>query len=276
MHMTVLTKEYISSLIKPRTPDSHKGTYGHALLMAGHSGGMGAAVIAARACLRTGAGLLTVNVPKEERAILQATIPEAMLSFQEDDIDLSKYSAAGAGPALGTDKPASKLLEQLLSGFAKPMLLDADALTLLSKDEGLWKLVAPGTLLTPHPKEFDRIAGESSSPEERRDKAIAFAQQKNVVLVLKGHETLVTQNGESFLNTTGNAGLAKGGSGDMLTGMITALLAQGYSPVHAACTGVYLHGLAADLTLQQQSMESMLAADVIENIGRAFAAVAVK
>lgn len=271
--MTTLTQEYISSLIKPRSPDSHKGTYGHALLLAGRTGSMGAAVIAARACLRTGAGLLTVNVPKKERGILQATIPEAMLNFREEEIDFSKYSATGAGPAIGTDKAASVLLAQLLTGFKKPMLLDADALTLLSKDEALWKLVAPGTILTPHPKEFDRIAGESSSPEERKNKAISFAQQKNIVLVLKGHKTLITQNGESFVNSTGNAGLAKGGSGDMLTGMITALLAQGYSPIHAACAGVYLHGLAADLTLQQQSMESMLATDVIENIGKAFAAV---
>jgi len=271
--MATLTQEYISSLIKPRNPDSHKGTYGHALIVAGRTGSMGAAVIAARACLRTGAGLLTVHVPKKERIILQTSIPEAMLSFREDDIDLSGYNAMGAGPALGTDKAASKLLEQLLTGFKKPILLDADALTLLSKDDALWKLVAPGTILTPHPKEFDRITGESSSPEERKNKAITFAQQKNIVLVLKGHETLITQNGESFVNTTGNAGLAKGGSGDMLTGMITALLAQGYDSLHAACAGVYLHGLAADLTLQQQSMESMLATDVIENIGKAFAAV---
>jgi hydroxyethylthiazole kinase-like uncharacterized protein yjeF len=271
--MTTLTQTYIASFLKSRNADSHKGTYGHALLVAGRSGSMGAAVIAARACLRTGAGLLTVQVPKKERVILQATIPEAMLAFRKEKTDFSKFSAAGIGPAIGTDKQAAKLLKGLLTDFKKPVLLDADALTLLSKDASLWKLVAPDSILTPHPKEFDRIAGASSSPEERKERAIAFAQEKNIVLVLKGHETLITQAGESFVNSTGNAGLAKGGSGDMLTGMITALLAQGYAPLYAACAGVYLHGLAADLTLQQQSMESMLATDVIENIGKAFAAL---
>ena len=271
--ITTLTQNYIAAFLKPRNADSHKGTYGHALLVAGRSGSMGAAVIAARACLRTGAGLLTVQVPKKQRVILQATIPEAMLAFREEKTDCSGFSAAGIGPAIGTDKQAAALLTRLLTDFKKPVLLDADALTLLSKDAALWKLVAPNSILTPHPKEFDRIAGASSSPEERKDRAIAFAQEKNIVLVLKGHETLITQSGESFVNSTGNAGLAKGGSGDMLTGMITALLAQGYAPLHAACAGVYLHGLAADLTLQQQSMESMLATDVIENIGKAFTAL---
>ena len=271
--MTILTTTFINAFLKPRKADSHKGTYGHALLVAGRSGSMGAAVIAARACLRTGAGLLTVQVPKKERMILQTTIPEAMLGFQKEKIDFSKFSAAGIGPAIGTGKAAAKLLKRLLTDLKKPVLLDADALTLLSNDASLWNLVAPDSILTPHPKEFDRIAGTSSSAEERKERAIEFAQKKNIVLVLKGHETLITQAGESFINSTGNAGLAKGGSGDMLTGMITALLAQGYAPLYAACAGVYLHGLAADLTLQQQSMESMLATDVIENIGKAFAAM---
>ncbi len=271
--MTPLSPQYIKQLIKPRMPDSHKGTYGHALLVAGRCGSMGATVIAACACLRTGAGLLTVNVPREERAILQIALPEAMLCFREDETDLQKFSAAGIGPAFGTGPSSESLLKKILSSFQKPMLLDADALTILSAAPALWDLLPADTILTPHPKEFDRIAGESYNGEERKEKAINFAKQKNIVLVLKGHETIITKNGESFYNTTGNAGLAKGGSGDMLTGIITALLAQGYEPLHAACTGVYLHGLAADLTLQLQSMESMLATDVVENIGKAFKAV---
>jgi hydroxyethylthiazole kinase-like uncharacterized protein yjeF len=156
--MTTLTATYISALLKPRNADSHKGTYGHALLIAGRSGSMGAALIAARACLRTGAGLLTVRVPKKERGILQTGIPEAMLSFRKKKIDFSKFDAAGIGPAIGTGKQEAKLLKQLLTDFKKPVLLDADALTLLSKDASLWKYVVPGTILTPHPKEFDRIA----------------------------------------------------------------------------------------------------------------------
>lgn len=271
--MIYLNEAYIKTLLKPRLPDSHKGTYGHALIIAGRKGSMGAAVMAGRACLRTGAGLLTINIPEQERGILQATIPEAMLSFREEKIDVAKYSAAGIGPAIATDEDAETNLKKLLTAFSKPMLLDADALTILSKAPQLWEHIREDTILTPHPKEFDRLAGESFSPEERQAKAILFAQQKKIILVLKGHQTLITKGGEAFYNTTGNAGLAKGGSGDMLTGMITALLAQGYDPLHAACTGTYLHGLAADITLQSQSMESMLATDVIENIGAAFKAV---
>ena len=269
--MMILTKTIIRSLLKPRDPVSHKGTHGHALIIAGNKGRMGAAVIAARACLRAGAGLLTVNVPKEERSILQRTIPEAMLLMREENkYDINNFSAIGIGPAIGTDKKAEKLLSNIISKCKKPLIIDADALNILSKNKKLFDKVPVQTILTPHEKEFDRLFGVHKNTKERMNTTIRKAKEKNIVIVLKGHKTLITFNGRSFINTAGNAGLAKGGSGDALTGIITAFLAQGYEPFNAALLGVYMHGLAADIALKDQSSESMLISDVIECLGEAF------
>ena len=269
--MKNLTKEYIKVLLKPRQSDSHKGSFGHALLIAGNTGRMGAAVIAAKACLRSGVGLLTVNVPQDERLILQTIIPEAMLSFRANtDCDLNTFSALGIGPAIGMNAVSEKILHDVLFHFTKPIVLDADALNMISANKKLLEKIPKGTIITPHPKEFDRLFGVHQSTDERMTTAIEKAEELDLIIVLKGHKTLVTTSREGFLNPTGNAGLAKGGSGDALTGIITAFLAQGYAPADAAKMGVYLHGLAAEITLQNQSMESMLITDVIENLGRAF------
>lgn len=266
-----LTKEIIAGLIKPRAGDSNKGTFGHALLLAGNKGRMGAAVLAARACLRTGAGLLTVNTPVDERFILQVAIPEAMLIFRENGLsELDKFSAIGIGPALGTDDAATELLTDVLHQYKKNILLDADALTIISKGTIAWSNIPAGTILTPHVKEFDRLFGESNSKIERINKAIELSIKHPWVIVLKDNETLIVENGVAYFSNTGNAGLAKGGSGDILTGMITALSAQGYLPFAAAKTGVYLHGLAADIAVKEQSVESLLASDVVEKIGSGF------
>ncbi len=231
---------------------------------------MGAAVIAAKACLRSGTGLLTVNVPKAERFIVQTSIPEAMLMLREDESsDFNQFSSIGIGPGLGTVKATVEFLSKAFKA-AKPLLLDADALTVLSTNEKLLAKVPAGTILTPHPKEFDRLFGIHGTDDERSATAIRKAKDLNLVIVLKNYQTLITFTGEAFLNTTGNAGLAKGGSGDALSGIITAFLAQGYHPFTAAKLGVYIHGLGADMTLKQQSMESMLITDVIENLGEAF------
>ncbi len=268
--MKTLTQFEIKSLLKPREADSHKGTYGHALIVAGACLRMGAAVISARACLRSGVGLLSVGIPKEERFILQSTIPEAMLLDRSVELDLSVFQAIGIGPAIGTNEKALAILNFMLKNATCPLLLDADALTLLSTHKELLDQLPKKTILTPHPKEFDRIFGEQKSHEDRMKTAIEQAKQLDLVIVLKGHQTLITYHGEAFLNSTGNSGLAKGGSGDALTGIITGLLVQGYEPISAAKIGVYLHGLAADLALQQQSEESMLITDVIECFGKAF------
>jgi hydroxyethylthiazole kinase-like uncharacterized protein yjeF len=266
----LLTALTIKPLLKQRDPSANKGDYGHSLLIAGGIGKMGAAVIAARACLRSGTGLLTVCVPRSERAILQSAIPEAMLGFREDITDFTSISAIGVGPGIGVGKDSKKILRNLLKHFKGPVLLDADALNVLAANSKLFKKLPKGTVITPHPKEFDKLFGPHATDEERRNAAIDLANKLELVIVLKGHQTLVTTAGYSFLNTTGNVGLAKGGSGDALSGMITALLAQGYESFVAAKIGVYLHGLAADFALDKQSMESMLIDDVIDQFGKAF------
>ena len=269
--MKTLTQTIVKSFVKPRDAFSNKGTYGHALLVAGNIGRMGSAVIASRACLRAGVGLLTVNVPASERIILQTAIPEAMLVFREKLADnLVTFSALGIGCGLGTEQDSVDLLTHVLRHFKQSILLDADALNIISENKLLLRNIHSLAVITPHVKEFDRLFGVHHSIEKRIDTAIKKAKEHNLVIVLKDNKTLITHAGESFLNSTGNAGLAKGGSGDALSGIITAFLAQGYHPFVAAKIGVFIHGLAADLTLKTQSMESMLITDVIENLGSAF------
>ncbi len=269
--MKLLTLKIIRSIIKPREASSHKGNYGHALLIAGNKGKMGSAVIAAKACLRTGSGLLTVNVPEHERIILQTSIPEAMLQMREtNNNDFEKYAAIGIGPGIGITRHSVKILSDLIKTYPKPIVLDADALTIISTHTTLFKKITEGTIITPHPKEFDRLFGTHKNDDARRETAVKKAKEYAIVIVLKGHDTCIAFNGETFINTTGNAGLAKAGSGDALTGIITSFLAQGYNPFNAAKLGVYIHGLAADFTLKKQSMESMLITDVIEQVGKAF------
>lgn len=269
--MNELNKNSIKALIKPRVESSNKGDYGHAFIIAGNTGKMGAAVIAAKACMRAGCGLLTVSVPHDEQFILQTTIPEAMLTVRENDEDnFIKFSAAGIGPGIGITKESTQILTYLLAEFNKPIVLDADALTIIAADKKLAAKIPSNTILTPHTKEFDRLFGIHNTIEHRMNSAMNKAKKYNVVIVLKGHRTLVTNGVQSFINTTGNAGLAKAGSGDALTGMITSFLAQGYLAFEAAKIAVYLHGFAADIALKDQSMESMLVTDVIECLGKAF------
>lgn len=260
----------IQKIFKKREPDSNKGTHGHALIIAGSKSKMGAAIIAAKACLRSGAGLVTVNIPTKERAAIFSAIPEAMITFREDEKDWEGYDAFAIGPGIGTTPAAENLLKLVINTINFPIVFDADALNILAKSSMLLTTLPEKSVLTPHPKEFDRLFGNHDSEKERRTTAIAKASELKLVIVLKGHKTFITDGEESFENTTGNAGLAKGGSGDALTGIITAFLAQGYEPMNSAKLGVFLHGLAADITLETQSEESMLISDVIETLGPAF------
>lgn len=266
----VVSKTKILSGIKHRKDFSHKGDYGHSLLIAGNAGKMGAALLAAKACLRTGTGLLTVSVSTENLPILHIAIPEAMAMIREDDNSFDAFTAIGIGPGLGKSEEARKMVATVLQQFKKPMVIDADALNIISLHKELLAQIPEGSILTPHPKEFERLVGVCENDFERLNKTIELSKQYPIVVVLKGHFTLIAADGKGWLNKTGNAGLAKGGSGDALTGMITALLAQKYEPLQAALTGVYLHGLAADLALENQSEESLLASDVIDAIGRAY------
>lgn len=269
--MPIKINKSLKLLIKTRSSASHKGDYGHALLIAGSSGFMGACMIAAKSCLRSGVGLLTLNLPKDERFALQASIPEAMITYRgEAEIDFKKFSAIGIGPGMGTEKESLSILKRLIKIYDKPLVIDADALNILSAHKKLLPKIKEGTVITPHPKEFDRLFGPHKNSDDRIKTAVKKAEELGLVIVLKGHHTLVTYKGQSFFNTTGNSGLAKGGSGDALTGIITAFLAQGYLPFTAAKLAVYIHGLAADITLKEQSEESMLITDVIESLGKAF------
>lgn len=259
------------SWCKPRTADSHKGTYGHGLLIAGSKGMVGAAMISSRACLRAGIGLLTTMVPASERSILQTGIPEAMLAFKiPTSKEIKKYSAVAIGPGIGIEKQAAVKVEQIITAAPQRLLLDADALNILSKNNKLLSSIPAHSILTPHIKEFDRIFGTHPSVKARIEAAMAVAKQLNIIIVLKNAVTIITDGEDIIYNDHPNAGLAKGGSGDMLSGIILAFLAQGYEPLKAASMGVYIHSTAAKLTLQTQSEESMLATDVIEYIGPAF------
>lgn len=263
--------ENAAALYQPRQSFSHKGSFGHALLVAGSEGKTGAAVLAARACLRSGVGLLTVHVPESGYIILQSSVPEAMSITELHEEDVQRYAVWGIGPGLGTEKTAVQLLDSLLTwANGKPLVLDADALNIISKRPDWLQRIPAGSVLTPHPKEFDRLFGPHANEMERLEKALRVSADLPLVIIVKGHHTLVAWQGKGYFNTTGNAGMATGGSGDVLTGLITGLLAQYKNGFTAALLGVFLHGLAADLALEKQSMESLLPGDVTDTLGAAF------
>lgn len=273
-------EEQASHTLHKRSKESHKGIFGHALLAAGSKGKIGAAVLAAEACLRSGVGLLTVAVPACGYPIIQSTLPEAMVLIDSHEEVLSEvfktesYRALGIGPGIGKAPETILWLENLLKNSTKPLVLDADALNILSDNEELVKLIPQGSVLTPHPKEFERLFGPTKNSEEAFDKMIWASVELQVVIVRKGHHTAVSYpNGTCWFNSTGNAGMAKGGSGDALTGVILALLAQGYSSQEAASLGVYLHGLAGDFAADKEGVESMLPSDLIHHLGAAFQAI---
>ena len=236
--MILVDQKYSKKIFKIRLPNSHKGNHGHALIFAGSTLKMGAAIITTKACLRAGAGLVTVNVPKKERSSIFTSIPEAMVEFREEKNDWDKYNAFAIGPGLGTDKSAERITELLFENLKSPCVFDADSLNILANSQNLLKKIPAKSILTPHVKEFDRLFGHHYSETERRTKAETKATELNAIIVLKGNKSFITDGKQSFENTTGNAGLAKGGSGDSLTGIITAFLAQGYEPINAAIMGV--------------------------------------
>lgn len=274
---SLVEEEDMAAVFQPRSRFSHKGTFGHALLIAGSQGKMGAALLSARACLRSGAGLLTVHIPQRGEQIMQTAFPEAMLSFDPHPDyfttvpDTSAYSAIGIGPGLGQHLESAVALERILQPTGKPVVLDADALNLIASNKDLLARIPPHSILTPHPKEFDRIAGESNNSYERLIKAQTFAIEHKLIVVLKGAYTAIcTPLGNVYFNDSGNPGMATAGSGDVLTGIILGLLAQRMEPETAAVSGVFLHGTAGDLAAIYRSEESMVAGDIIEMLGKAF------
>lgn len=273
----MITEEDISEVFQPRLKFSHKGTYGHALLIAGSKGKMGAAILAARSCLRSGAGLLTVHIPQRGEVIMQTAFPEAMISMDPHQDyfttvpEISTYEAIGVGPGLGQHLESAAALERLLQTTDKPVVLDADALNIIASNKDLLNRIPPRSILTPHPKEFDRIAGESNTMHERLKKAQTFAIDHKLCIILKGTYTAIcTSGGNVYFNSTGNPGMATAGSGDVLTGIILSLLTQGAEPETAAVAGVFLHGTAGDLAAVYRSEESMIAGDITEMLGKAY------
>jgi NAD(P)H-hydrate epimerase len=261
---------------KPRARFSHKGTFGHALLLAGSEGKMGAAMLATKALLRSGVGLLTVQVPSCGRDLIQLSAPSAMVMPDASEKDLSTvpdttaFSAIGIGPGIGRNPETQEVLRALLQQN-KPMVLDADALNILAENPEMLKLLPENSILTPHPKEFSRISGFQGTDYARLQAARDFASKWKVYLILKGAYTLIcSPDGSAWFNSTGNPGMAKGGSGDVLTGIITGLLAQSYSPEAAARLGVYLHGLAGDKAAARLGMQAMLPDDLIDSISEAW------
>ncbi|HZL10563.1 MAG TPA: NAD(P)H-hydrate dehydratase [Prolixibacteraceae bacterium] len=272
-----LTKEFISGKIKKRDKYSHKGTFGHALLIAGSYGKMGASVLSSKACLRAGVGLLTSHVPRLGYEIIQNSIPEAMTSIDPSDSvfsqipDISAFSAVGIGPGLDKKATTQDAFKKLLDAKPNKLIIDADGLNILSQNKDWYQLLPENTILTPHPREFERLAGSSANSFERLHIQLQFSEKYKVIVVCKGAHTCITfPDGRVFFNSTGNPGMATAGSGDVLTGIILGLLAQNYTPEEAALIGVFLHGLAGDFAAVQYSQQSLIAGDIINQIGSAF------
>lgn len=272
-----LEENDISGLIPKRSTFEHKGTLGHALLIAGSFGKIGAAVLASKACLRAGVGLLTSHVPRMGYSIIQTAVPEAMASVDQHDSmctefpDLTPFSAIGIGPGLNQKQNSCRALCSLLECAKVPLVLDADALNILAENREWLEKLPENSVLTPHPGEFRKLVGESVNSFEQIQKQIQFSKKYKVVVVLKGAFTSVsTPAGKLYFNSTGNPGMATAGSGDVLTGIILGLLAQGLLPEDAAVSGVYLHGVAGDLAIIEKSEFSLVAGDLIEFLGQAF------
>lgn len=271
----VIDDEVVEKIFKPREDFSHKGTYGKATIVAGSYGKMGAAVLSTKSALKTGAGLTFILAPKCGYEILQTSCPEAMFTEGGEqsinNFNIDESSVCGIGPGLGTDPHTEKGLLEFLKGYSKPLILDADALNIISKDKNIIKLIPKNSIITPHPKEFERLFGSTDNSFERSELAKQKAKELQIYIVLKDHHTqVITPDGKIFYNITGNAGLAKGGSGDILTGILTSLLAQGYSEENTCLLGIWLHGKAADFAAAKHSKESMLPTDVIDEFGNVF------
>lgn len=264
-------------LIRPRAKFSHKGNFGHGLLIAGSQGKMGAAVLAGKASLRSGAGLTTVHHPQGESSIIPVAVPELMTSIDENETvfsktpELSNYSAIAIGPGLGTAKQSQKAFKILIQESKVPLVIDADALNILAENKTWLSFLPKNSILTPHVKEFERLVGEVDNDFERLEKQISFAEKHQLYLILKGaHTSIASPDGKVFFNSTGNPGMATGGSGDVLTGILLGLKAQNYTSLQASILGVFLHGLSGDFAAENKGQASLIAGDIVDSIPDAF------
>jgi NAD(P)H-hydrate epimerase len=272
-----LENDYVFPMLKKRGKFDHKGKFGHGLLIAGSYGKMGASVLGARAALRTGIGLVSCHIPGSGYQIIQTAVPEAMTQADNNETHTSDignvdpFDAIGIGPGIGTDPDTQRAFYSLLSERNKPLVIDADGINILGMNKDWLHELPNDAILTPHIREFERIAGKTEDSFVRLEKQIEFAAKYKCIVILKGaHTSIAMPDGKVFFNSTGNPGMATAGSGDVLTGMILSLLAQGYSPENAAVIGVYLHGLAGDIAAAKSCYESIIATDINDNIGNAF------
>ena len=276
MNSITIDRNEILKRYKPIAENTHKGIQGHALLIGGSYGKIGAMCLSSKAALKTGCGLVTAFIPKCGYEILQIANPEVMVitdvyenCLSAIDFDL-KPNSVGIGPGMGQERATQKAFHDFLSDTNVPLVIDADALNILSLNPSWMTLVPSKTILTPHPKELERLIGKWFTEEEKFQKTIAFSVVNKVLIVMKGAPTYIIDGETIYRNTTGNAALATAGSGDVLTGILTSLLAQAYKPCDAAILGVYLHGLTADIALPETGYQSFIASSIIEYLGKAY------
>lgn len=272
-----IRRKDVKGIIRPRTRYSHKGNYGHALLIAGSFGKMGASIMASRACLRSGVGLLHTHAPLSGYPIIQTAVPEAMVTIDPDDKcfsqapDLTPFSAIAIGPGIGFDEKTKNALKLLIQNTTLPLILDADAITILGENKTWIPFVPKNSIYTPHPKEFERLVGPARNDFHRNQQQREFSVKYGVYVVLKGaHSCISSPDGNCYFNSTGNPGMATGGSGDVLTGLILGLMAQRYTSLQACLLGTFLHGLAGDLAAEKFGMEAVIASDLVDQIGNGF------
>lgn len=277
---TLIDEEQAAKLYKPRSHFSHKGSFGHGLVVGGSYGMMGAVVLSAKATLRSGAGLISAFIPKCGYLVLQTALPEAMVLTDKEENYISDIvldfepSAIGIGVGMGKNQMTQHAFLAFLKKVRAPLVMDADALNILAENEELLSFLPKRSVLTPHPGELKRLIGAWENDFEKIEIAKGFSKKYDVVLLIKGAHTLVIDGDSVFINTTGNPGMSTAGSGDVLTGVLTSLLAQGYDSLSAARLGVYVHGLAGDLALKKKGKEGLIARDIVFELGRAFKKVA--
>lgn len=274
---SITTAATVEPLLPRRSKHAHKGCFGRALLVAGSEGMAGASVLAARAALRSGVGLLTLCVPRCNNTIVQRSVPEAMTILSSTESYIStmpatdKYTAVAVGPGLGQAQATEEALLALIDSCRVPMVVDADALNILSRNKAFLARLPQGSIITPHIGEFSRLAGECSNSYERLQLAVKLACENNICIVLKGaYSAVITPQGNLFFNTTGNPGMATGGSGDTLTGILLALLARGMEAPSAARLGVYIHGLAGDIAARKVGETALIASDIVDSLPAAW------
>jgi ADP-dependent NAD(P)H-hydrate dehydratase len=276
MHSTVVDKQTISSIYQPIIATTHKGIQGHAMLIGGSYGKIGSICLSSKAAIKSGCGLVTAFIPKCGYDIVQIAVPEVMVLTDDQDSCISNIhfnitpDAIGIGPGLGQDIATQQGLYKFLEYNSIPLIIDADALNILALHSDWLSLLPPKTIITPHLKELERLIGKWNSEAELFEKTITFSKKHQLIVVMKGAPTYIVYGELVYQNTTGNAALATAGSGDVLTGIITSLLAQSYEPINAALLGVYLHGLTADIALPETGYQSFIASDIISYLGKAY------